>query len=51
MEFYELENFADRNDFLKRAHTYQLYFNLLRPNSYKEGKTPWQLAKQKTQNH
>jgi transposase len=47
MEFYELENFADRNDFLKKARTYQLYFNLLRPNSYKEGKTPWQLAKHK----
>jgi transposase len=47
MEFYELETFADRDDFLRKAQTYQLYFNLLRPNSYKEGKTPWQLVKEK----
>jgi len=47
MEFYELETFADREDFLRKARTYQLFFNLLRPNTYKEGKTPWQLAKQK----
>ena len=27
--------------------TYQLFFNLHRPNSYKEHKTPWQLAQEK----
>jgi transposase-like protein len=47
MEFYELETFTGREDFLRKARTYQMAFNLLRPNSYKEGKTPWQLAKQK----
>ena len=47
MEFYEVESFSGRHDFLQKARTYQLYFNLLRPNSYKEGKTPWQLAKEK----
>jgi transposase len=47
MEFYELENFEDRVDFLQKAATYQLFFNLMRPNSYKENKTPWQLAKEK----
>jgi transposase len=47
MEFYELETFTGRQDFLRKARTYQIAFNLLRPNSYKEGKTPWQLAKQK----
>jgi len=46
-EFYELESFADRDDFLRKARTYQIAFNILRPNSYKEGKTPWQLAKEK----
>jgi transposase len=50
MEFYELETFVGREEFLRKARTYQLYFNLLRPNSYKEGKTPWQLAKQKNPN-
>jgi transposase len=47
MEFYELESFTGRDDFLRKARTYQMAFNLLRPNSYKEGKTPWQLAKEK----
>jgi hypothetical protein len=47
VEFYELEYFKDRNDFLDKAYSYQLFFNLLRPNSYKENKTPWQLAKEK----
>jgi hypothetical protein len=47
MEFYELETFIDRDDFLRKARTYQMAFNLLRPNSYKEAKTPWQLAKEK----
>jgi transposase len=46
-EFYQLENFTGRDDFLRKARTYQIAFNLLRPNSYKEGKTPWQLAKEK----
>ena len=47
MEFYELEHFSSRTDFLTKAYLYQLFFNILRPNSYKEGKTPWQLAKEK----
>jgi transposase len=50
MEFYELEPFLDRPDFLQKAVTYQLFFNLSRPNSYKEHKTPWQLAKEKQPN-
>ena len=46
-EFYELETFTDRADFIAKANTYQLFFNLERPNTYKELKTPWQLAKEK----
>ena len=46
-EFYELENFTDRTDFMEKAHTYQLSFNLERPNTYKENKSPWQLAQEK----
>jgi len=46
-EFYELETFADRQDFMSKANTYQLFFNLERPNTYKEHKTPWQLAREK----
>ena len=47
MEFYEVEKFKDRSDFLNKAYSYQLFFNLVRPNSYKEDKTPWQLAQEK----
>jgi len=46
-EFYEIEKFADRKDFMSKANTYQLFFNLKRPNTYKEHKTPWQLAQEK----
>ena len=46
-EFYEIEKFTGRTDFINKANTYQLFFNLERPNTYKEHKTPWQLAKEK----
>lgn len=49
-EFYELETFIDRADFMAKANTYQLFFNLDRPNTYKEHKTPWQLAQEKKPN-
>ena len=47
MEFYEIEKFSSRQNFMDKAYSYQLYFNMERPNSYKEFKTPWQLAKEK----
>lgn len=47
MEFYEIEDFNDRSNFMAKATAYQLFFNLHRPNSYKEHKTPWQLAQEK----
>ncbi len=46
-EFYEIESFQNRQDFFSKASCYQLFFNLHRPNSYKENKTPWQLAQEK----
>ncbi|MBN1913022.1 MAG: hypothetical protein JW788_01335, partial [Candidatus Omnitrophica bacterium] len=39
-EFCEIEKFTDRADFINKANTYQLFFNLERPNTYKEHKTP-----------
>jgi transposase len=42
-EFFDLESFASRGEFLAKVHTYQLYFNLARPNSHKENQTPWQI--------
>ena len=47
MEFYEIEQFVSRQDFFSKAASYQLFFNLHRPNSYKEHKSPWQLALEK----
>jgi len=47
MEFYEIESFQNRLDFFNKATCYQLFFNLHRPNSYKEHKSPWQLAQEK----
>src|SRR5439155_23070256 len=32
-----------RGDFLAKVHTYQLYFNLVRPNSHKDHLSPWQI--------
>jgi len=49
-EFYEIEKFTDRTDFMEKSHTYQLFFNLERPNRYKENKSPWQLAQEKRPN-
>lgn len=43
-EFYEIENFVDREDFRQKANAYQFYFNVARKNTYKEGQTPWQLV-------
>src|SRR5271169_2677115 len=42
-EFFDLENFASRGDFLAKVHTYQLYFNLVRLNSHKDHQSPWQI--------
>ncbi len=41
-EFFDLEDFTSRGEFAK-VHTYQLYFNLARPNSHKENQSPWQI--------
>jgi transposase len=45
-EFFDLETFQNRADFLAKASLYQLYFNLARPNSHKRGLTPWQIIQQ-----
>ncbi len=47
VEFYEIEDFIDRINFMEKSNTYQLFFNFERPNTYKENKSPWQLAQEK----
>jgi hypothetical protein len=42
-EFFDLESFTSRGDFLAKTHTYQLYFNLVRANSHKGNLSPWQI--------
>ena len=42
-EFFDLEEFSSRAEFLAKVTTYQLYFNLVRLNSHKENQSPWQI--------
>ncbi len=42
-ELYRVEGFGSLGDFLRKAYTYNLYFNYLRKNSYKGG-TPWEIV-------
>jgi len=43
-EFYEIETFTSRENFLLKAATYQLWFNVARKNSYKNNKIPWEIV-------
>ena len=38
-----MEDFTSRGELLAKTHTYQLYFNLVRPNSHKGNLGPWQI--------
>ena len=49
-EFYCLETFKSRSDFLAKATSYQHYFNLVRKNYSKQGKTPMQILKERNPN-
>lgn len=46
-EFYMVENFTSRKDFLEKATTYNLWFNIARKNSYKGHKTPWDIIQER----
>ena len=39
-EFFDIESFRHRRDFWEKVTTYQHYWNLGRPNSYKGDRTP-----------
>jgi len=45
-EFFDLETFRSRAEFMAKVSLYQLYFNLARPNSHQRGLTPWQIIQQ-----
>jgi transposase len=42
-EFYCVESFSSRNDFLNKASAYILWYNVARKNSSKNNKTPYQI--------
>lgn len=42
-EFFDLEHYSGLEGFLRKVTVYQHYFNLGRPNSYKGGRTPWDI--------
>jgi transposase InsO family protein/transposase-like protein len=44
-EFFDLTKFAHREDFFKKVESYRLYFNFVRPNFYKERKTPEEICR------
>lgn len=45
VEFLDIEEFKGLEDFMDKAYTYQLFFNFVRPNTYKENQCPWQIVK------
>ena len=45
-ELYNLTSFDSREDFLKKAESYRKFYNLVRPNYSKKGKTPWHIAQE-----
>jgi hypothetical protein len=46
-EFYKVERFTSRADFLWKAGAYNLWFNVARRNRGKEHKTPLELIREK----
>ena len=47
-EFYDLQTFADRRDFLGQAATYQLWYNVKRKNRSRGWKSPAELLAEKS---
>lgn len=46
-EFYHVEAFSSRSNFLAKATAYNLWFNVARKNSYKNHQTPWQIIQKR----
>lgn len=49
-EFYDIEAYRNKTEFLAKAYAYQLYFNFRRKNRYKGGKTPVDILKESGSN-
>ena len=48
-EFYKIEKFSSKEDFKYKATVYQLFFNLVRKNYYKGGKSPLQIIRERNE--
>ena len=46
-EFFDIESFGNEEDFLGKAYAYQLYFNHLRKNRYRENKSPLDILRER----
>lgn len=46
-EFYDIEDYANGIDFLGKAYAYQLFFNYLRKNRYREHKSPVEILRER----
>jgi transposase len=46
-ELYDIENYAEPIEFLGKAYAYQLYFNYIRENRWRDNKSPLQLLREK----
>jgi transposase len=46
-EFFEVESFKNSEDFLGKAYSYQLYFNYIRKNRYRENKSPLEILRER----
>ncbi|MBS3904554.1 MAG: hypothetical protein KGZ39_04435, partial [Simkania sp.] len=42
-EFFDLESFDSRKEFFRKVQAYQYFYNFVRPNFSKAGKTPLQI--------
>jgi transposase len=46
-EFYEVEEFHSIDEFINKANSYQYFFNVIRPNSSKGGKSPLEIIQER----
>jgi len=46
LEFFDIEAFQNREDFFTKASTYQRWFNILRKNGWKGGKSPLDILRE-----
>ena len=49
-EFYEIESYNNEIEFLGKSYAYQLYFNYIRRNRYRDNKSPVEILKERFPN-